>query len=334
VLKPNAAQSRRVGLAIRGCVALLALTGWGASVAQPVLEKRSDVDRWVAQLASDDWKLRRQATDGLIALGEDALPRLVQLVETTTDNEVRARAQAAIRQIEDDRLTGMTLLTLRLSNVSAAEAFAAVARQARAPLAVDPPDLLRKITKPVSLTVERRPFWQVMQSLSAQTDVEVTGITRHNRELGLGVTRGGTDWMDKPIVLAGPLLIRADRLTRVSTISLKPPRDASEEFAISLTVFAEPKLKVLDFSQTVRLDEATDDKGNSLLPPQTRTAFPRTWTSSGTSGTGIPAVGMSGRHSTTPRARGRGSNGCAVRPRCSWRRDRPCSTCRWRPRAT
>jgi hypothetical protein len=74
--------------------------------------------------------------------------------------------------------------------------------------------------------------------------------------------------MDKPITLAGPLLIRADRMSRVGTIELKPPRDVSEEFAISLTVFAEPKLKVLDFSQTIRLDEALDERGNSLVPTE------------------------------------------------------------------
>jgi hypothetical protein len=232
------------------------------------------MERWLAQLASDDWKVRQRATDQLVALGDDALPRLARLADGAADNEVRTRAQAAIRQIEDNRLTGMSPITLRLTNASVADALSEVARQARAPIAVDPPDLLRKSAKPVSLTVEHRPFWEVMQSLSAQTDLEVTGITRHNREVGLGLTRGGTDWMDKPIVLAGPLLIRADRLTRVSTITLKPPRDASEEFAISLTVFAEPKLKVLDYSQTVRLEEAVDDRGNSLIPPDEGNGVP------------------------------------------------------------
>jgi hypothetical protein len=234
---------------------------------------RPELEEWIVQLSSDDWRVRQRATDQLIRMGDGALPRLTKLVESTTDGEVRTRAQAAIRQIEDNRLTGTTLVTLDLENVPAAEAYAQLARQARAPLASDPPDLLRKIGKPVSLKVERRPFWQVMQAFSAQTDLEVTGITRRNREIGLGVTRGGTDWMDKPITLAGPLLIRADRLSRVGTIELKPPRDVSEEFAISLTVFAEPKLKVLDFSQTIRLDEALDERGNSLVPPEDPSAL-------------------------------------------------------------
>jgi hypothetical protein len=257
---------RRITRAL-AAVILLAAPCRGLAQA-PAARPGPEVEQWIVQLASDDWRARQRATDRLVALGDDALPRLTNLVDATTDSEVRTRAQAAIRQIEDNRLTGTTLVTLDLDNVPAAEAFAQLARQARAPLASDPIDLLRKIGKPVSLHARRRPFWQVMQELSLQTDLEVTGVTRHNREIGLGVTRGGTDWMDKPITLAGPLLIRADRLSRVASVELKPPRDASEEFAISLTVFAEPKLKVLDFSQTIRLDEALDERGNSLVPPE------------------------------------------------------------------
>jgi hypothetical protein len=189
------------------------------------------------------------------------------LLGTTQDDEVRSRAQVAINRIEENRLTGMSRVTLHLKDVAAADAFAQLAAQAGAPLASDPPDLLKKISKPVSLDADRWPYWQVMQSLAAQTDLEVSGVTRHNREMGLGLTRGGTDWMDKPVALSGPLLIRADGLTRVSTIRLRPPRDANVEFAISLTAFAEPKLRVLDYSEVVRLVEAVDDKGNSLIPP-------------------------------------------------------------------
>jgi hypothetical protein len=212
--------------------------------------------------------VRERATDRLVGLGDQAKARLAELAEGSSDQEVRTRAQAALRRIEDEALTGASLVTLRLSNVPAGEALAQLGRQARATIALEPPDLLGKSAKSVSLNVERRPFWEVMESLSAQTDLEVTSVTRHNREIGLGVTAGGTDWMDKPITLAGPLLIRADRLSRVSTTRLKPPRGTTEEFTVSLTVFAEPKLRVLDYSQSLRLIEAVDERGNSLVPPE------------------------------------------------------------------
>ena len=252
-------------LALGGVIALWGVMALTASSADG---PPREADRWIAQLASDDWKARQQASDRLVALGEAALPRLIALADGTPDDEVRTRARAAIGQIEDDRLVGTTLVTLKLANAPATEAVAELARQARGPLVTDPPDLLKKIPRRVSLTAERRPFWQVMQSLSAQAELEVTGVTRQNREIGLGFTHGnGTEWMDRPIALAGPLLVRADRLSRVGSVALKPPRNTSEEFALSLTVFAEPKLKVLDYSASLRVEEAVDEKGNSLVPP-------------------------------------------------------------------
>jgi hypothetical protein len=226
------------------------------------------IDQAIAQLASDDWRTRQQATQRLIQLAEDALPRLEKVAASAEDDEVRTRAAAAVAQIEENRLIGTSMISLHLKDVPAGQAFAELAKQARAPLPGDPPALLNQKSGPrVSLDVDHRPFWDVMQTLCAQTGLEPAPITRHNRELGLGLTPGDAEWMDKPIALAGPLLIRADRITRISTLQLKPPRDVAREFTISLTVYAEPKLRVLDYSGTLTLDEAVDEKGNSLIPP-------------------------------------------------------------------
>lgn len=225
------------------------------------------MDAWIIQLSSDDWKVRQSAMEKLVGLGEDALPRLNLLADTTNDGEVRTRAAAAIGQIEENRLVGASLITLNLKDVSPMQAFAELARQAHAPLYTDPPNLLsQKNTRLVSQNVDHEPYWSVLQKLSAQCELEVTGITRRSREIGLGLTRGNADWMDKPIALSGPLLIRADRLTRISTARLKGAKDVSQEFNISLTAFAEPKLKVMDYSGAIKLEEVVDDRGNSLIP--------------------------------------------------------------------
>lgn len=225
------------------------------------------IEAQIAQLSSDDWRVRQSAMEKLVALGDDALPRLNQLANATSDGEVRTRAAAAINQIEDNRLVGMTLVTLNLHDVPPAQAYAELARQARGPLLTDPANLLsQKNLKPVSLIGDHQPLWKMLQSLAAQCDLEVTGITQRNREIGLGLARGNADWQDKPIMLSGPLLIRADQLLRISTARLRS-HDVIQEFNIALTVFAEPKLKVMDYSGTVKLLEVVDDKGNSLIPP-------------------------------------------------------------------
>src|SRR5258706_5365739 len=228
----------------------------------------ADMEKWITQLTSDDWKERQQAMEKLVALGDDAVPRLNKLAEAPNAGEAGPRAAAAIRQIEENRIAGTSLVTMNVENVPVAQALAEIPRQARAPLMTEPANLIaQKNLRPVSVNADHRPFWEVMQSFCAQAELVVTGVSRHGREVGLGLTRGSTDWMDKPIVLAGPLLIRADRLVRISTAHLKPPRDMTEEFTISLTAFAEPKLRVLDYSATLRLEEVVDEKGNSLIPP-------------------------------------------------------------------
>jgi hypothetical protein len=254
---------------IRAALATPLLVG-ALALAEPTgaVRQAGDSENWITQLAADDWKVRQQAEDRLVAVGEEALPRLAKLAGSAADGEVRTRAQSAMARIEQERITGKSLVTMDLKDATAAEALAELARQARAPIPTDPPNLLGKTSKRVSLRVDHKPFWEVMQSFSAQTGLEVAEITRHNREIGLGLTQGGTGWMEKPIALSGPLLIRADRLSRISTARLKAPGGVSEEFNISLTAFAEPKLRVLDYSGTLRLREVVDERGNSLIPPE------------------------------------------------------------------
>lgn len=225
------------------------------------------LDAQIAQLSSDDWRTRQKAVRFLVAAGEDALPRLRQALRQTRNGEIRARLEAAIGHIEEDRRVGATLVTLQLEGASPARAVEELSRAARGSIGLEPPDLARdRSLKPVSLNARKRPFWEVMQALSRQTGLEPTTLTRGGRETGFGLACGDGTWADHPLVLAGPLLLRADRLTRTSGISLRDP-GTSNEFSVSLTAFAEPKLRVLDFSGGVTLEEAVDDRGNSLVPP-------------------------------------------------------------------
>jgi hypothetical protein len=251
---------------------LLTATLLVAACAQAATPKNG-IEEWVGRLGDSRWKVRQEATEHLVGYGEDALPRLLQLVATSDNGEMRSRASTIIGEIMENRVTGMSRITLKMEQAPAAQGFAEVARQAHAALLTDPPNLLsQKNMKPVSLDVDHRPFWEVMESLCAQTGLEMTGISRHSREIGLGLIRGNPDWADKPTVFSGPLMIRANSLVRVSTAHLKKPVNLTEEFNISLEAFAEPKLRVLDYSSVLKLLEVVDEKGNSLIPPPDRNA--------------------------------------------------------------
>jgi hypothetical protein len=213
----------------------------------------TQIDTWSAQLTSDDWKTRQKAMENLVGLGEDALPVLQKLQSSSPDHEIRTRASAAIAQILENRLVGPSPITLDLQNTPAEQVFAELGRQAHATLRAP------KSLGPLSLKVDHRPFWEVVESLCLHHNLEMNGTE---------LSQNGNDWLQKPTVRAGPLLIRADRLTRTATAHLRPPGEVDEEFNISLTVYAEPKLRVLDFSSSVKLDEVADELGHSLIPEE------------------------------------------------------------------
>jgi hypothetical protein len=99
----------------------------------------TQIDDAINQLSSDDWKARQSATQRLIQLADDALPRLQHVADTATDDEVRTRAAAAVAQIEENKITGASLVTLHLKDAPAAQAFAELAHQARAAHPPPPP---------------------------------------------------------------------------------------------------------------------------------------------------------------------------------------------------
>ena len=233
-----------IAAAVTCCAMTLSILAQGQS---------AQIDTWSAQLTSDDWKTRQKAMEKLIELGEDALPVLQKLQNTSPDHEIRTRASAAIAQILENRLVGPSPITLDLQNAPAEQVFAELGRQAHTTVRAP------KSLGPLSLKVDHRPFWEVVETLCLEHNLELNGTE---------FAQNGSDWLQKPTVLAGPLLIRADRLTRTATVLLRPPGQIDEEFNISLTVYAEPKLRVLDFSSSVKLDEVNDELGHSLIPPE------------------------------------------------------------------
>ena len=73
----------------------------------------------IKQLASDDWKLRNQATEAIIALGPEMLPYLAKALGEATDMEVRARLESVIARYtpSSQRFTKIGPYTVSSSNL-------------------------------------------------------------------------------------------------------------------------------------------------------------------------------------------------------------------------
>src|SRR5204862_7110702 len=90
---------------------------------RPPLPKASveKIEAAIKALSSDAWKERQAAQDTLTSFGQDAVPRLTQLAAKSPDEEVRTRAAAALRQIEENDMVGGSIVTLKLKDAKPQE---------------------------------------------------------------------------------------------------------------------------------------------------------------------------------------------------------------------
>src|SRR5579871_5016565 len=60
----------------------------------------ADPQSLLKQLSDPDWRVRRDAREALIRMGDDAVPLFQALLQSAPDEEARHQAQEALAQIE------------------------------------------------------------------------------------------------------------------------------------------------------------------------------------------------------------------------------------------
>jgi hypothetical protein len=219
----------------------------------------------VKGLGAESWKQRQAAQETLVRFGEDAVPRLTQLARSADDEEVRTRAGAALRQVEENALVGPSTLTLHFKDARPRDVFAAIAKQARCEFPTTPPNLWEQNPgAPVTVDVERVDFWTAFKDVCQKTGCYPTqgGM---DRRMTLQQNPGATYW-NGPSVTSGPFLVVANRIHRANSVDLTNPAAVQHEFTLALSTFVEPKIRVVQANFYADVDEAVDDRGNSLVP--------------------------------------------------------------------
>src|SRR4051812_25190482 len=129
-----------------------------APATQPSITSQR-IEELVKQLAAEPWEVRQKAQDALVQYGIDVRPRLNALLKETRDEEVRTRVEAALRQIEENRTTGASLITLHMKQAKPQEIFQEISRQASAQLRPTPVNLWEAKAWPaIDVDIERQPF--------------------------------------------------------------------------------------------------------------------------------------------------------------------------------
>jgi len=223
----------------------------------------AQVKEYLAKLSVDDFRARQAAQDQLVAMGDDARPLIAELLLAAREDEARLRLEAALAQIDENRITGASLITMHLANASPKQAFAELSRQCFAELHPFPENLWETGKWPkVTLDIDHQPFWAAMRQIADATHADLQPFGD-----GARISRGGGFRMNGPSIIRGPFLIVATQIERSQTIALAQAGDVRSEFSLRMTVYAEPKIRVLAHSQAVKIDEARDDQGNDLAPP-------------------------------------------------------------------
>jgi hypothetical protein len=224
----------------------------------------ASVDQLIGQLSSPDWAVREDAQTRLVAMGQDAEPQLQQLLAQPPSLEVASRAEAALRQIAENRQGGPSIIQMRFVEAHPKQVFDELFRQARVTPELQPPDLWNAQSWPtISLDVLNQPFWAVMKDLTARTGVRLRSAGRDNRPV-LVFGDDDDDWTDAPVSISGPFLIAATRITEIKQMALARPGPGRSNLAVELIVEVEPKLNLLARGGRPRVIEALDEQGRSM----------------------------------------------------------------------
>ena len=221
----------------------------------------ADVPALIEQLGSDAWAARQAAHERLVALGAAAEEQLRRAARESADAEVRTRCDTVLAQIAEGRLIGPTLVTMHLANVSPRLAFEELGRSAGIDLGPQHASFWNVRRPNVTIDAEGVPFWEVVGQIRHQCglDVDASGVG------GLYVMMPSGP--GAPTAVSGPFRVRATRITRTLSVDLATGAMPASDFSVTLSIAAEPKMRISSIGRQPKIEVAEDEHGTSLLPP-------------------------------------------------------------------
>ncbi len=276
--------------------ALLLLLGLGQLPGSPS-SALPDPAALVLELGAPRFAERQAASEALERLGASSLPSL-RLALDSRDMEVKTRARSLLLKIETALLTQPTSVRMKFDGQALSEVVESLSQQTGFKIALYPQNLPRWRNQRVTLrSPQLLTFWKAVDELcdaaSLQYNPNMQGFAGHQDQvfaLTEGVIRTVT-----PVFDEGPFRVRLLGLDYHRNVSYmpgggdlaqvpQPPRPAArggpprvpgaagrpnpitnEQFTAQLLVTAEPRLSLAPRGE-IRLIDAADDRGNSLVP--------------------------------------------------------------------
>jgi hypothetical protein len=238
---------------------------------------RPSVNDLVSQLSSPNWRERRRAGEALAAIGPAAEGELRTLADAGhLSGEARASVERLLRDFQEKRRVGATLVTLHAHTVPSAQAIENILAQAKLGLAPQAKSMLQD-AKPIDIDVEKVPVWDAMIDLCGRCGMAFYSVN----EGGLvDLVKPDADHPAPPVATSGPFIMTVARVVTVAKRSedfaaVRPTNGIMnherglEPCRIYVYAWAEPRLKPLrwifesvevgqtDKGQTLTVDPAT-----------------------------------------------------------------------------
>ncbi len=239
---------------------VLPLFPLGAAEPQPG-GSANEVEALIGQLSSPEEKVRHAAQEKLVRLGDEARAAL--------EAHVRAKvaAETVLQRIEVNKVAGPTLVTLDLKDASPEATITEICKQTGFVIQPSHESVWQQVSPTaVTLNVKQQPFWNLMRDACARTGLAIYNSGNNDRRIRLmAASQLGQNLFKCPAVINGAFMITVNSLQRSSTVNMANPQDISRSMYLQMTVFCEPKVRVIQYSYVPEIDEAVDEKGNSLI---------------------------------------------------------------------
>lgn len=250
-------------LLVLACIARAQLSN-PSSTAASTTAPLPPIAELIGQLASDQWQERESAQQRLVALGPGAIDALTAAANRAdADPETRTRAAAALVAIHQLDTDGPTLLTMHFKDAPAQQVLDSIEAQAHTRFNTE--GFLLPPSRTLSVEADRRPFWEVMGQVCTELGLAPTYEDRSSNQIRL--QRSPQNWLTRaPHQFVGPFVVSVLDVHRSRRIDLTGTRGLDDRFGVQMVLNPEPKVTVTTVSR-LDLRAATDDAGNSLLPP-------------------------------------------------------------------
>ena len=236
----------------------------------------AELTRLADQLGDRDYRVREQAGKRLGELGADALPTLRKVVESgnleATDRAVDLVAKIE-RHIANAKSTAGTLVELPADEQTLGAAFDALRKQTGYTIQLngDQSPRSKKVTPKAGKVI----FWEVLQSLAGQADLEVESAVSTAGNGPVNIPANPNQPKDTPpigtVVLrpkpakSNPVCISgAFRIEAIPVPAVNLPQMPANRVPVLLQITPEPRLRWICTTQTL-VTMAKDQDGRSLV---------------------------------------------------------------------